>query len=50
MPRTLVALGSTAATLVVFAVFLIAFLTAPLVVLGVFAVALAAATSAGRRS
>ena len=49
MPQTLTALAGTALTLVVFALFLTAFLAAPLIVLAVFGFALVAAERARRR-
>jgi hypothetical protein len=49
VPRALVAIGGAAASLAIFAVFLTAFLVAPLVVLAVFGFALAASERARRR-
>jgi hypothetical protein len=49
VPTALVAIGGAAASLLIFAVFLTAFLTAPLVVLAVFGFALVAAERARRR-
>jgi hypothetical protein len=49
MSVALTALGRTALTLLVFALFLTAFLAAPLVVLGLFGCALMAAERARRR-
>lgn len=49
MPRAVLALAGSAASLAVFALFFTAFLAAPLVVLAVFAFALVAAERARRR-
>ena len=49
MTTALAALGRTALTLLVFALFLTAFLSAPLMVLAVFGCSLAAAERARRR-